>query len=357
MKKYYPILVAKKGELVALQRLEQKVKDEICPIIEVVQDTIEKKIKENGIEKTVYRDEFEKFLNGHWNFFNNEIILDFSLIKNIEEQIVQIKGLIVSLLAAGVNIIPTIQPNSSIAYLELVKQLIKDKRLNYCVRNSERGGGFDNFKNNVEDLVAKLETDTSRIVLLLDLGEVKRDNINFWTDRVKVCISSLKQKIKDWNSVVVASGSFPSDLADIQKRHEVEKITRFEWIIWKNIKKDANFYDVKYGDYGTKYPFYEDVSYAGTVSIKYTTENEFVIYKGEMAGEHKHGRGQYILHAQKLIKSVDYSGRYFCWGDMKIYEIAQEQLENLDKKSKPGSPTTWVQISQNHHITLLDSLL
>ncbi len=107
---------------------------------------------------------------------------------------------------------------------------------------------------------------------------------------------------------------------------------------------------MKYGDYGTKNPIYAEVGFLGTSSIKYTTEDHFVIYRGELPQNHPRGMSQYIDKAIQLIATDYYSGREFSWGDEKIYIIATEN-------NRSGNPKTWVEISQNHHITILSSLL
>jgi hypothetical protein len=354
VKKYYPILVARKGELVALQRLDQDVKEEISPIIEVLADVIEKKVEENKVTKVVYKDEFENFLKTHWSFFNNQVVLDFSYVENLETKINVIRALIVSLVKSGVNVIPAIQENSPASYTDMIKSLILEYRLNACFRTSEQSGGFDNFKATTEWLLKKVEIDPANTILLLDMGEAEKDKINLLGTLAKLSINSLTQKITDWLSIVVASGSFPEDLTEISQRHIAQKIPRHEWTIWNNIIKDENFKAIRYGDFGTKFPIYRDVRQAGTVSIKYTIENEYLIYKGDTTLNNEEGRDQYIAHALKLIGSADYYGQRFSWGDFRIHEIAHETLKD---KKKPGSPTTWVQISQNHHITLLHSLL
>jgi hypothetical protein len=75
-----------------------------------------------------------------------------------------------------------------------------------------------------------------------------------------------------------------------------------------------------------------------------------------LAGEHKLGNGQYIVHAKKLINNEDvYSGKEFSWGDAKIFIVSQENEDSIH--NKPGNAKNWVEYSQNHHITLIESLL
>lgn len=356
MKRYYPILISRKGEIVALQHLKQPTKDAICPVIEIVDDSLEKRIKDkSGNVKIVYKDEFENFLKTHWSFFGNEIILDFSLVTEMEHRKETIEKLLRSLLKYGVNVIPSLQMNSNSDYGKLVKELIKEYQINVCWRTSENSGGFDRFKEAVDKFLPYIGLEPNKIILLVDIGYAKGDRFNTLGNLANTAINSLSQKAGDWYSVVVAASSFPENLGDFNKQHNPTKITRFEWEIWKKLKNDPKLSEIKYGDFGTKFPFYIEANFAGTISIKYTTKDHFVIYKGELTTDHEYGHKQYILHSAKLMKSNDYAGRDFSWGDKRIFEIGNQN--HKEDNSKPGSPTIWVQISQNHHIELITSLL
>lgn len=92
-KKYFPVLLSKEGELLALARLEQIIKNNISPIIEVIPDIF---IENQEINRAKSRQEREKRLNRvitprnvtlknpletmlttHWHFDQNQILLDF----------------------------------------------------------------------------------------------------------------------------------------------------------------------------------------------------------------------------------------------------------------------------------------
>lgn len=356
MKKYYPILLSKKGEIVALQHLQQRTKDSVCPVIEIVDDSLEKRVKEkSGDFKIVYKDELENFLKTHWSFFDNQIILDFSLVTNLDNKISLIRKLIKSLINSGVNIVPALQINSVSNYYQLVKEFIMSDDINICWRSCENSGGFDQFKEAIDKFLPYVKLEPKKIILLIDIGYAKGDRYNTLGDLTMTIIKSLDQKVDDWYSVVIASSSFPENLTEFDKKGNPNKIPRYEWKIWKRLKNDPALTGIQYGDFGTKYPFYTEANFAGTISIKYTTENDFLIYKGVLTTEHALGHKQYISHSQKLIKSQDYFGKDFSWGDKRIFEIASQNQE--EETSKPGSPTVWVQISQNHHIELISSLL
>jgi hypothetical protein len=350
MKKYFPILLSKKGELVCLQHLSQSVKDNISPIIEVLSKSIIKYDKDT--EAFSYDDSFEKYLKTHWDFDNAQFILDFSLFEDITSNIKYIKKLLENLIRKGINVIPSIQENSPLVYTDLLIRLVRENNIKVCIRSSNNSGGFINYSDSIGSLIKKLKINSTQVILLLDLGVVEDHNYPMLSTIAAVSIQSLNAKTK-WADIVVASGSFPPDLSKLIPPHKVYRLPRHEWKVWNLLS--AKIPHIKYSDFGTKYPVYAEVNYTGTISIKYSTENDFVVYRGSKSEDHVDGHGQYITHSEKLILTPDYLGQHYSWGDLKIHEYAQEDIN--DENRKTGTATTWVQISQNHHISLLEQLL
>ncbi|CAF3384529.1 unnamed protein product [Rotaria sp. Silwood2] len=362
MKKYYPILISKQGELTAIQHLTQDVKDNICPVIEILEEILEKKIRlTKGMPKDTprqkkYNDLLEKTLYTHWSFDGNKIIFDFTYFNFANGKFEVIKNVINSLLARKVNIIFAVQSNSEAQYLDSVKEWIKKYKINVCIRISRTiGNGFDGCNKDASELLERLNISSRNVMLLIDLGYANKDNFDLLFSTAKYATLLLTQKKKDWMGIIISSGSFPKDLSEFKTPNSVYTIKRYEWSIWEKIKKDEDFPLIKYGDYGTKYPIYEDAGYAGTISIRYTVDGNFFIYKGQKTDLHTDGHGQYISHCKKLTATEDYFGKDFSWGDMKIDEISKETIKN--NKLVTGSAGTWVSISQNHHITHLHEIL
>jgi hypothetical protein len=356
MKKYFPILVSKKGELVAMQHLSQNVKDEISPLIEIIKGSMEKKKKREDEDfDIIHTDDLENYFKTHWSFFGNQVMLDFSLFEGLETEILRVQKLLHSIMTSGVNVVPVIQYNSENKYYDLVSEIIAKYANKICIRMSGAGGGMSaNYNGQIEEVLAKLKITPDRVILVVDLGQVD-SNYGKESLLVSMLIQGLKIPLSKWSNVVVASSSFPEDLSDFDSASNPQKIKRYEWEIWKDLQKVSELKNLKYGDYGTKHSVFKDSSFVGTVSLKYTTENEYVIYRGEMSKPHELGNRQYIQHIQALVKSKDFSGGKFSWGDSRIEEMSKQDANDL--KSKPGNATIWVQNSQNHHLTLLHNLL
>lgn len=350
MKKYYPILVSKKGEQVALQHLTQDVKDDLCPVIEVLYDSIIKKVKsaDKLSSTSVYSDKLAKYFATHWSFFNNEVQLDFSLFENLEQEILNVQKLIKHMLTSSVNVVPVIQFNSNEKYLSLVEDIVKNHGTKVSIRISNSSGFLQVF-GDIKKLLKRLNITHKSVTLIFDLSQVSKDDYNTKAAIANAAIKELPYPVNEWGCVVVASSSFPGDMNNVNRIEEGDTLPRYEWILWNTLKELPHLKEIQYGDYGTKSAIYEDLHYIGTVTLKYTKNNNYWIFKGQKAENHDYGNRQFIIHTESLVSSDCYCGAQYSWGDMKYDELSE--LNASDEETKPGNPTNWVSYSQNHHMT------
>lgn len=334
--KYFPILLSKAGELSALRKLSQNVKDETTPVIQILDN---------------HFDNVSSTLVTEWVFQNNSVIFDFSLLTNVNSDLLAIENLIRFVTLAGVNVIPAIDLNSSPQYTQLIQNLYHQLNFSICLRTSGNSGGFVNFNNHVNNLALTLDVPQNQLLLLIDFGLVGANNfIN--VSNTAIAILNGIQNPGGYKDLIIASGSFPQDLGGLIPNN-VHLLQRYEWSIWNMIQNNSPL-QVKYSDYGTKHPIYAEANFLGSCSIKYSTTLNFVIYRGEVPQNNPLGNGQYINFSKQLVVSQYYSGMNFSWGDAKIHLMS---TQNINPPHNPGNAKTWVEISQNHHITLLESLL
>jgi len=338
MKKYFPILLSKAGELCAISNLSQSVKNDICPVIQVLTDHYE------NVESTF----------SSWNFPSNQLFLDFSLSNPFNRK--SIKNLIQNLFNEGVNIIPVVQENSNPHYITLLHDLLSDGEISsVCLRFSNSSGVILDINNQISALLTKIGVARNQASLLLDYGFVDSHNYNSIATLTLNLLTSVNN-INDYQNVIVASGSFLENLTSLSPAGRTYRLPRLEWNIWQILQGQPNLAEIiNYGDYGAKYPYNSEANFQGSCSIKYTLPTEFLVYRGEISSNHPQGNGQYITFADQLIRSIDYYGNTFSWGNERIDFYGGQTL--TDPKRKTGNAKSWVEISQNHHITLLASLL
>ncbi|MFD2968545.1 beta family protein [Sphingobacterium bambusae] len=338
MKKYYPILLSKSGELVALKNIFDEVKGGVSPIIQVLPGTDSKVLD---------------FARDHWSEKNYELLIDFSLFKPFDEE--KIANLIDGLLLIGVNAIPVISIDSDPRYLTMINKLKSTFMIDrVAIRLISNNGDFLKINENIESLLTDVWLERPEVLLILDFGLINKGNTDYFTTIATKIIPSL-HAVEDFSSIIISSGSFPENLTNFLPSPNFYLIERYEWTFWKNLKSTSEYsHLISYSDYGTKNPVYVDANFAGTCSVKYTLEESYLIYRGEKSNNHPNGHGQFIDFANSLILSPEYSGETFSWGDGRVMEIAREKGK---KDPKPGSLESWVQISQNHHISLIHHLL
>ncbi|MBA4300477.1 MAG: hypothetical protein C0433_10310 [Cyclobacterium sp.] len=338
MKKYYPILLSKPGELTALSKLDPTIMDEISPILQILDGTIER----------------VKTFSEIWGSRGNEVFLDFSLMKSFNSA--DISQLMSHLRAEGVNVIPVVHERNNKQYTPLVISLFGTGIIDaVCVRFSSTSGGFDNIDSKITSLFGIFGIQAHQVSVLLDFGLIEYSNYSMIASLASKVVHSIANKII-YKNVIVAAGSFPENLGSLSPAGRVYRLTRYEWDLWTALQFDTGVKGtITYSDYGTKHPYYSEANFQGSCSIKYTQEDEFVIYRGLKSGNHPDGNGQYLTFSRQLVSSSDYSGATFSWGDGRIDFYAQQIM--TDPRKRTGNAGSWVEISQNHHITLLASLL
>lgn len=336
MKKYFPILLSKAGELTALSKLSENVKNEVSPILQVLPDTTE--------SITTFA--------ANWDFPNNEIFLDFSLFGN---NISPLRRFISDLVNLNINVVPVLHHGVNDQFIILIQRLFLDGEIEkVCFRFSNGSGGFINFNTMLVEMLTSLQISESQVSILLDFGLVDENNYNNYAALAINTITAIPNST-DFNNLIIASGSFLENLGSLNPPGQVYRLPRYEWYIWNLVVEKLKLENIKYSDYAIKYPYYTEANFPGSCSIKYSVELEYVIYRGEIASNHRDGNGQYITFSERLVNSNDYLGEDFSWGDQKINFYAQQNL--ADPKKKTGNATSWVEISQNHHITLITNIL
>jgi|GEM_PF-1998293 len=343
MKKYFPILMSKSGELRALSQLSPAVKEILSPVIRVIPTTIDSFIK------------FFPRLEGI-----SQLFLDFSQYKPSDTN--TIDDIITLLQITGIDVVPVIYNKSEKPYYELLDKLIGQKTISsICLRFTGKLN-FDGLTNaleanKIEAVADLLVNNKKQVSLWMDLGYVTQEDYEVKSNLAALSISAVADA-EHYSNIIVSSGSFPKDLTQFKASDQPHSIIRFEWDIWQRLLEDANMpSNLRYADFGTKHPIVDEstAQFAGTASIRYTLKDKYLIYKGVLPKSHPLGNGQYVVFAHKLVKNKQFYGEGFSSGDAQVLEYSKKNPE--DPRVRPGGAGTWVEISQNHHITAISSIL
>ncbi len=346
-RQYVPILKCKDGEFKALSKLSSSEKDQLVPIVDIV-DNLSKSFEDHITATIGYLSKWDAdrplYIDGY-------MVQESELIFSGQHYMQYIFN---ELNKNGFNVMPVISNTTNLEYNEVIKNIITDDKKGVCIRIFRSETREINFE--LESILNYLEIDPTSVDLLLDLESVEDlmlDGISEWSVQK---ISEIKQLLK-YRSLIVSGSNFPINLVKL-KADQVHIIPRKHWLAWQKICNSSDIERIPtYSDYGISHPqmseLEDDESQTtepkkiipnASASIRYTHESDFNVYRGK--GVRQHGFDQFFPISESLINSDDYYGFDHCPGDKFIY------ICGTDKK-KSGNLTTWRWVGTIHHLTVV----
>jgi len=332
---YLPILKAKRGELKALTMLKKETKEAICPIIELVDGC---------------KDNVGKYLKETWTFEGADIYIDsYILLNETHDDFAKVEEIFNILWSAGINAIPVIRVDYTDRILNAFKSILTEGEP-ISLRVTQEFTIPAYFDVAIERVKTFFKITSESINLIIDYSFIDRDTVAPTVDSAITLINHISSE--KFLSVTIAAGSFIKDLSSIIP-DTVVNLTRWEWNLRAQLQISLENADsIRYSDYATRYPIYEYNAqpYAGSSSIRYTTENGFLILRGQLPSIHPDGMGQYHNKCGLLIRNPNYDGPAFSLPDTSIEDCANRIISS-------GNPEVWVKISTARHIEKMVHLI
>lgn len=334
-KTYWPVLKGKKGEFMALGKLEDGQKDCIMPVIEIVPPQ-NKELKKH-LDTTI------KYCMEYWGkgrtvYFDGCMVQDYNFLLDGSQLIEYTFN---EFRSADISAIPVISNATGPDYNEIVKSIAERDNHGVCLRIFCEQ--HVDVNSDIEDLLSFLNLQRRDCDLLIDLRDIRNQLPEYGVDRVKSILINLYQP-DDWRSLVISGSSFPIDLTEF-RADQIHRITRNEWVIWNAIIVDPEILrKPSFSDYAISHPNINEIDSPfpnASASIRYTKDSEFAIYRGR--GTKQFGYEQFYDISETLISSTDYYGIDHCAGDKFIYKCATQKKET-------GNLTSWRWIGTVHHI-------
>jgi hypothetical protein len=357
IKPYIPILRWRPAEMAALERLLPRDRENVTPLIEFIMPapSIDK------VSRKIVKTPREKFLEGSADitkgllasYGQNSIFIDVHLLDG-DIRASTLNQILSSSNALGLfsipvtYIIPVTSTSADIETRTVAVDYAKSSGHGLCIRIDKSHLSENDLSPHIMDFIETNKLDIANTDLLVDLRVIDKNT------KVEDIVSQLAQlpHLPKWRSFIVSGGVFPKDLTDFIAG-EVHALDRLDWKLWNDIQGTQLSRKPFFSDYTIQHPFYEYVAAIGSASIRYTDDNKWWIFRGKKPGlidpktkEKGPGREQYIGHARTLVKRDFYKKEGYSFGDTEIARIAAPD------NTKPGSPTTWLTIGINHHITV-----
>lgn len=345
---YVPILRWKQAERTALSRLYEDDSKNVTPLIEVVPENFVRKVPKAPTVTLSMDDVINKMgwqISKCWG--ERPFYIDLSLIS--AETLYQGHNHFLTLLSQyastlRLSLIPVVGIRKDGEYLSAVLDAIRIHNQGACLRLTEEDIKRSTLPKEISTLLSVLKTAPESVDLMVDFKNAQQ-NIPKFDGLCKIL-----PNIDKWRNYIVAGGAFPEDLSGL-KKNDIHRLPREEWTWWREqaINKQTARRFPLYSDYTIQYPKYRDrkgpMNYSA--SIRYTSENDWVIMRGESVfAEDGPGAGQWPANAALLCQQQEYCGNNFSYGDGYIKEKSAAY-------DKPGSATTWLGAGINHHMTFV----
>ncbi len=340
-KRYFPILKAKRGELAALAELSGDVRDQITPLLEVVpvsrkdgdtQDTLRTKLT-TAIRKLPI--DIQKSWKNPRHFFldTRHLPVDFRI-----ADISPLFYLWKECAARDLFAVPVLRGSAEESEFVAVKSCVDAGSQGMALRISQQ----TLFGSAVENMIARAVSicSASRIDLILDLGSFSGDHIDPLSFAVSNKLRTLP-RLEEWRSVVIAGTAFP-EVSTVRPDSRAT-FSRSEWALWKSVRSANVVRDLEFGDYAIQHPKLPDGMHLPAPGIRYTAENEWVIFKGHKSvASRADEEPQYPRLSQQLIADSIYCKPEFSVADR------DRSLDCANGNRAPGNPERWRRIGTRH---------
>lgn len=352
MAKYFPVLRWKQGEQQALANINPQFTDYIIPIIEFAKlgqprpdpnKTTAQLINDQEAAMRRKLAGFSTLLHQIWG--NREILLDTYSILD-QTQINFNYGDVIQLFAnPNRTITPLINLNFvSNQLTSFIENLYASNRIqNIAFRVNLDTGVTSNAY--MQNLCQRLGIDLANTTIIFDLGDVS-------TNRVIQCTRNFNSLYGNFNynqtRMILLSGglNIPGTLTSNSR----SQFDRIDWLSWLNIHGNTRFANLNFGDYTISSPNFIDTPYPGAPKIRYTFDNEWLVYKGIKSRSPQTRNAIQFRHMAGQIVALNNWSNLNCYGDRRMQTCAND-TEQI------GSTTTWVGIGTNRHIAVVMSQL
>nr|WP_278430339.1 beta family protein [Brevibacillus laterosporus] len=353
-REYVPILKWKRSEQSALKELTHANKQRMTPLIEI-----------QPVPFDHDRDSFKKTLDQHLDKIGEQVKNSWSLEKAIlvdvftmydnedfdSEELLQngvhpVEFVLDSIQSHGTKAIPVTGIRRYQSFQDAIKKMSTKYNNGVCIRlESEELTDLSETKSDLDFLLEFLTLSPNEIDLVLDYKQINFKQKKAFIQEIILTLSQFPY-LRKWRTVTISSTTLPRNLSLVVPSNTYKALPRSEWAVYKNLS-GLNLARVPaFGDYNINNPEFLNLNpkfINPAVSIKYTTEDEYLINKG--GSYRKNGLAGMSKLAQQIITHPHYSGNTFSYGDNYIYLCANG--------GPSGNLETWVTVGVNHHLTLV----
>lgn len=379
---YFPILKTKPSEIKAYTNLDENIKKQILPIIEMTgarSYTYPKTCKNQELIGTKRAGDINKKRKKILNMVGeNKFILDITDDESLHyDGIAQLQNpengyaeWIKFLLADEKfkkQVIPTIQFNTDDIEntISQIENLSKEfyylalKIPGFIFNNNINNSNLYSLANIVENDVIQSVIDftidkiriNERLIVIVDFGFIK--NLEDYKTCISSCLSAITD-IKNIKALLFSSSSFPSFVKPIEEnKMEVQELRLFDFCR-QNLNNDNK---ILHCDYASIHPVQYQTSGGGWIPrIDYINQEikelNYCYKRAQSSEKYKNDSDEYIALSQKVLNANNYQkiSNREVWGDAQIHNKANGIEEGK-------SPAHWIAVRANLYMTRIFDIM
>lgn len=352
--KYVPFLKAKQNEIRAVSSLSSERLGEIIPFFDIPRPD---KISESNVCKAIAT--AKKNINTAQKIKPFWFYLDvFDLPSEMSIGELPLYEYVLNEFAEF-SVIPVIGLDREPEHLQAVLNILSDAPYISIRLVDEDLISFNITKRKLTTIISKFSDDVS-FDLILDCRLVNETN---YLQQSQYCSSFINRcdELANLEDIIVTASTIPSPISELIEPQNSKYFTRYENQLWSslNYKTSKN---VIYGDYTVISPEYSDatipVEMMRNVQCPKVIYSDQVVAFGARGGALKtHGDYQFYDLADKIVNCGFFRGENFSKGDEYIYKVANKTLTKKVRggllATTCGSPSKWIEVTVNCHISFI----
>ena len=352
---YVPILLARRGERIALRELPPAIRSGFTPLLEiphVPMDWNEEEFKGLGEHITGFPVSLNRDLSEYERFF-----LDVPYLRDPNELVNGYHPVSVLFAACrnhGLKAVPVAARRRGNSHNSAVKDIMQVDGRGACLRLSK--ADLSSYATVVRTMLRTLNAKPEDIDLMVDLGFVEQSNVLLFARSLRLLLSNLLFSSRPWRSLTLASGAFPSTLSSLPQG--ITALPRADWELWYHIRTNlqGSARIPNFGDYGIQSPeavmLFDPRYMSVSANIRYTTPKDWLVSKGQLVlGRQRVGNeAAYRGLCRAIVRRREFRGPAFSPGDRYMNECAAG-------RQSPGTLEIWRRQGTSHHIaTVVDQV-
>ncbi|MEW6532344.1 MAG: beta family protein [Thermodesulfobacteriota bacterium] len=344
-KHYVPVLKWKQGEYQALNRLDNAVKDNLTPLLEIppVGYDFETGIERESIDD--HLDDFGRRLKAKWH--NRPCFVDAKYVDSavrMSDGRHFIETIFEHARSERCRAIPVVGLSNDLPWLAATAAAIRADARGVALRLTPLDFDRADLPREIRRVLTALDIDYGDSDLIVDVEAPNFQPLTMFVQMIVTCVRTIP-RLTRWRSFTITGTSYPATIAGL--RSPFQEIPRLEWRMYQRLVNRLGTATrlPTFGDYAVAHP--EPIALNMRLvkpfaKLRYTSNDFWYIGKGTNVRDH--GYSQYRQLCQTLMAHPCFDGRGSSAGDDYIADCAQGT-------ARTGNLTTWVWVSTNRHLT------